>query len=93
MSKTTEEKIDEMHYGRGFYEWTPKSLRRLDDKGRDILKLDTAKKPAIPESTEARTGVVKKFKEKMDKEKTESARYSRGWDARYDHRGKDRRNP
>ena len=67
MSKTTEEKIDERGEGRGFYEWTRHTLRKIDRFGRDVLKLDTASKPAIPESTEARTGVVKKFKKKMDK--------------------------
>lgn len=50
------------------YEWGRHTLRKIDELGRDVLKIDTEKKPPIPESNEARTGVVKKFKDKMDEQ-------------------------
>ena len=37
MSKTTEEKIDEMNEGRGLYEWTRHALRKIDRFGRDVM--------------------------------------------------------
>ena len=33
------------------YEWGRHTLRRIDELGRDVLKLDTEKKPPIPESS------------------------------------------
>ena len=63
MPKTTDEKIDERDGG--MYLWEKNTLRHVDESGRDIIKTDTEKKPPIPESNEARKGVVKKFKDKM----------------------------
>ena len=48
------------------YEWGRHTLRRIDELGRDVLKLDTEKKPETPESNEDCKGIVKKFKDKMD---------------------------
>lgn len=31
------------------YEWGRHTLRKIDELGRDVLKLDTDKKPPIPE--------------------------------------------
>ena len=44
-----------MNYDKELYEWGRHTLRKIDELGRDVLKLDTDKKPPIPESNEART--------------------------------------
>lgn len=45
------------------YEWTLHTLRKIDRYGRDVLKLDVDKKPAIPEAS----GIVQRLKAASDK--------------------------
>ena len=37
LHKSRDEKIDEMHEGRGLYEWTRHALRKIDRFGRDVM--------------------------------------------------------
>ncbi len=46
-----------------FYLWTRRTLRHIDRFGRDVLKLDTDKKPEIPEAS----GLVRRLKAASDK--------------------------
>ena len=51
------------------YEWGRHTLRKIDELGRDVLKLDTEKKPEIPE----RSGRAARLKAAID-EQGEKAR-------------------
>ena len=44
------------------YEWGRHTLRKIDELGRDVLKLDTEKKPEIPE----RSGRAARLKAAID---------------------------
>jgi len=46
------------------YEWGRHTLRKIDELGRDVLKLDTAKLPEIPE----RSGRAARLKAAIDKQ-------------------------
>ena len=46
------------------YEWGRTTLRKIDELGRDVLKLDTDKKPPIPE----RSSRAARLKAAIDKQ-------------------------
>jgi len=46
------------------YEWGRHTLRRIDELGRDVLKIDTDKKPPIPE----RSSSAARLKAAIDKQ-------------------------
>ena len=46
------------------YEWGRHTLRKIDELGRDVLKLDTAKLPEIPE----RSSRAARLKAAIDKQ-------------------------
>ena len=55
------------------YEWGRTTLRKIDELGRDVLKLDTEKKPEIPERSSRAT----RLKVAIDKQ---GERTRRIWD-------------
>ena len=55
------------------YEWGRHTLRKIDELGRDVLKLDTEKKPPIPE----RSSRAARLKAAIDKQ---GERTRRIWD-------------